>query len=240
MPGSLKTDAIVLRSIRFGEGDRVLHLYTPQRGRVGAIAKGARKTRSRFGGRLEPFFHLRLVLHEGRGDLLTVTSAETVAPHARLRGDRAGLDTAARACDAVARLFEAGDPNPAVFHLLANELGLLDAEPARAGHANQLAFRAKLLVAAGLSPQLGACASCGEREHLVAFSGAAGGVVCSACEASAFPFGEDAHAFLVAALARPLAEAPDAEPRALRQAERAIGETLEHHAHVRLRPAIAA
>jgi DNA repair protein RecO (recombination protein O) len=240
MPGSLKTDGIVLRSIRYGEGDRVLHLYTPHRGRVGAIAKGARKTRSRFGGRLEPFFHLRLVLHEGRSDLLTVTSAETVAPHARLRDDRAGLDTAARACDAVARLFEAGDPNPAVFHLLANELALLDAEPARAGHANQLAFRAKLLVAAGLGPQLGACASCGEREHLVAFSGAAGGVVCSACEASAFPFDEDAHAFLVAALARPLAEVPEAEPRALRQAERAIGETVEHHGHVRWRPAVAA
>ena len=240
MPGSLKTEAIVLRSIRYGEGDRVLHLYTPHRGRVGAIAKGARKARSRFGGRLEPFFHLRLVLHEGRGDLLSVTSAETVAPYARLRDDRAGLDTAARACDAVARLFEAGDPNPAVFHLLANELGLLDAEPARAGHANQLAFRAKLLVAAGLAPQLGACASCGEREHLAGFSGAAGGVVCSACEASAFPFDEDAHAFLTGALAKPLAEAPAADPRALRQAERAISETLEHHAHVRLRPAIAA
>src|SRR5256714_2081398 len=240
MPGSLKTDAIVLRSIRFGEGDRVLHLYTPQRGRVGAIARGARKTRSRFGGRLEPFFRLRLVLYEGRSDLLTVTGAETVAPHAHLRDDRAGLDAAARACDAVARLFEAGDPNPAVFHLLANELGLLDAEPARAGHANQLAFRAKLLVAAGLAPQLGACASCGEREHLAGFSGAAGGVVCSACEASAFPFDEDAHAFLTGALAKPLAEAPAADPRALRQAERAISETLEHHAHVRLRPAIAA
>src|SRR2546430_17408441 len=116
MPGSLKTDAIVLRSIRFGEGDRVLHLYTPQRGRVGAIAKGARKTRSRFGGRLEPFFHLRLVLHEGRGDVLTVTSAETVAPHARLRGDRAGLDTAPPARAALARLFEAGDPPPAPCH----------------------------------------------------------------------------------------------------------------------------
>jgi DNA repair protein RecO (recombination protein O) len=240
MAGSVKTDGIVLRSIRYGEGDRVLHLYTPHRGRVGAIAKGARKTRSRFGGRLEPFFHLRLVLHEGRGDLLTVTGAETVAAHARLRDDGAALDAAARACDAVARLFEAGDPNPAVFHLLANELALLDAEPRRAGHANQLAFRAKLLVAAGLSPQLGACASCGEREHLVAFSGAAGGVVCSACEASAFPFDAEAHAFLVAALARPLAETPEAEPRALRQAERAIGETLEHHAHVRLRPAAAA
>jgi DNA repair protein RecO (recombination protein O) len=240
MPGSVKTDGIVLRSIRYGEGDRVLHLYTPHRGRVGAIAKGARKTRSRFGGRLEPFFHLRLVLYEGRGDLLTVTSAETVAPHARLRDDRAGLDAAARACDAVARLFEAGDPNPAVFHLLANELALLDTVPALAGHANQLAFRVKLLVAAGLTPQLNACASCGEREHLVAFSGAAGGVVCNACEASAFPLDGQAHAFLVAALARPLAEVPEAEPRALRQAERAIGETVEHHAHVRLRSAVAA
>ena len=59
MPGSLRTEAIVLRSIRYGEADRILHLYTPDHGRVSAIAKGARRTRSRFGARLEPFFHLR-------------------------------------------------------------------------------------------------------------------------------------------------------------------------------------
>ena len=64
MPGSLKTEAVVLRSMRYGEADRILHLYTPQRGRISAIAKGVRKTRSRFGGRLEPFFRLNLVLHE--------------------------------------------------------------------------------------------------------------------------------------------------------------------------------
>src|SRR2546421_5536191 len=237
MPGSLKTDAIVLRSIRYGEGDRVLHLYTPQRGRVGAIAKGARKARTRFGGRLEPFFRLQLVLYEGRGELLTVTAAETVAAHPRLREDHGCLDAAARACDAVSRLFEAGDPNPAVFYLLCNELALLDSEPARAGRANQLAFRLKLLLAAGLVPQLEACASCGERDHLQGFSGAAGGVVCGACEASAFALDQEAHDFLVAALGRPLAEVPEASDRALRQAERAIGETAEHHAHVQLRPA---
>jgi len=237
MPGSLKTEAVVLRSIRYGEGDRVLHLYTPHGGRVGAIAKGARKARSRFGGRLEPFFRLRLVLYEGRGDLLTVTAAETVAAHPRLRERHACLDGAARACDAVARLFEAGDPNPAVFHLLCHQLELLDAEPARAGRANQLAFRLKLLLAAGLVPQLQACASCGDREHLLGFSGAAGGVVCGACEASAFPLDQEAHDFLVAALGRPLAEVPEASDRALRQAERAIVETAEHHAHVQLRPA---
>jgi len=237
MPGPVKTEAIVLRSIRYGEADRVLHLYTPGRGRVGAIAKGVRRARSRFGGRLEPFFRVDLVLHEGRGDLLTVTAAETVAAHPRLREDGACLDAAGRACDAVARLFESGDPNPAVFHLLGNELALLDASPEQAGPANQLAFRLKLLLAAGLVPQLEACAACGEADHLQGFSGAAGGVVCSACEASSFPLDQEAHDFLAGALGRPLAEAPAASPRALRQAERAIAETIEHHAHVRWRPA---
>jgi DNA repair protein RecO (recombination protein O) len=102
---------------------------------------------------------------------------------------------------------------------------------------NQLAFRLKLLVAAGFGPQLSACASCGEREHLFGFSGAAGGVVCSACEAGSFPLAEAAHAFMVGAIAKPLAEAPAAGERELRQVERAVGETLEHHAHVQLRPA---
>ena len=235
MPGSLKTEAIVIRTIRYGEADRVLHLYTPGGGRVSAIAKGVRKARSRFGGRLEPFFRLQLVLYRGRGDLLTVTSAETVAAHPRLREDARALDGAARACDAVARVFDDGEPHAGVYHLLANELALLDRSPERAGRSNSLAFRLKLLLAAGFAPQLAACASCGEREHLVGFSGAAGGVVCGACEASAFPLGEEAHAFMVAALGAPLVDAPGASPRALGQAERAILETLEHHAHVRLR-----
>ena len=78
MPGSFKTEGVVLRSIRFGEADRILHLYTAQRGRVNAIAKGSRRPRSRFGGRLEPFFRLDLMLHEGRSDLCTVTGAATV------------------------------------------------------------------------------------------------------------------------------------------------------------------
>jgi len=62
---SYKTEAVVLRSIRFGEADRVLHLYTLDRGRVGAVAKGVRKTTSRFGGRLEPLSHVELLLHQG-------------------------------------------------------------------------------------------------------------------------------------------------------------------------------
>ena len=211
-------------------------MYTPTRGRVSAIAKGVRKARSRFGGRLEPFFRLDLVLYEGRSDLLTVTSVETLAAHAHLRDHGPSLDAAARACEAVSRIFDDGDPHEGVYYLLANQLALLNRDVARAGRANSLAFRLKLLLAAGFAPQLAGCASCGERDHLVGFSGAAGGVVCGSCEANAFPLDEDAHAFMVAALGRPLAETPDAPPLALAQAERAIIDTLEHHAHLRLRP----
>jgi DNA repair protein RecO (recombination protein O) len=242
MPGPVKTEAVVLRSLRYGEADRILHLYTPRRGKVGAIAKGVRRARSRFGGRLEPFFRLNLILHEGRSELLTVTSAETVAGYPRLRENATALDTAARACDAVSRLFDTTEPHPDVYNLLCNELALLDggaAGDAFSGHANQLAFRLKLLLAAGLAPQLAACASCGEREHLTGFSGAAGGVVCSACEAGSFPLDEETHAFLVGAMGRPLAETPPGAGRVLRQAERAIADTVEHHAGVRLREAAA-
>ncbi|HEV3129358.1 MAG TPA: DNA repair protein RecO [Solirubrobacteraceae bacterium] len=239
MPAPLKTEAIVLRSIRYGEADRILHLYTPHRGRIGAIAKGARRARSRFGARLEPFFHVRLVLHEGRSDLYTVTSADTVAAHPALREQAATLDAAARACDAVARLFETSEPHPEVFRLLRNELALLSSDPAQAGPANGLAFRLKLLLAAGIVPQLGSCAACGEGEQLAGFSASDGGVVCGSCESAAFFIGQDCYQFLVDALGHPLAQAPAASDVALRQAERAITETAEHHAQVRLRPLLS-
>jgi DNA repair protein RecO (recombination protein O) len=175
------------------------------------------------------------VLYEGRSDLLTVTSAETMAGHRKLREHGPSIDTAARACDAVARLFDDGDPHEGVYHLLANELALLDAQPDRAGRANALAFRLKLLLAAGFAPELASCAACGEAEHLGGFSPSAGGVVCAGCEAGSFPLGAEAHAFLVQAIARPLSEAPEAAAGALSQADRAIAETMEYHAHVRLR-----
>jgi DNA repair protein RecO (recombination protein O) len=168
-----------------------------------------------------------------------VTGADMVDAHARLRDDAGALDAAGRACDAVSRLFDSGEAHPEVFHLLCNELSLLEAEPQLATLANQLAFRLKLLVAAGFGPQLAACATCGEREHLTGFSGAAGGVVCGACEASAFPIDAEAHGFMVDALGRPLAEAPQGELRTLRQVERAVGDLAEHHAHIRLRAAAA-
>jgi DNA repair protein RecO (recombination protein O) len=244
-----KTEAVVLRSIRYGEADRILHLYSEDRGRLGAIAKGVRRVRSRLGGRLEPLMRVDLVLHAGRGELCTVGSADTVAAHSSLRERRAALERASQAADAVLRLLDAGEPNRPAYNLLCHELRLLDQEPAAATRAQALAFRLKLMLAAGFAPELSACASCGgrsepgrgrpgsgERSELSGFSPSAGGVVCPACEAGSFPLSATAHQFMVDALALPLAECKgDVEDVALSQADRALAETLEHHAHVRLR-----
>jgi DNA repair protein RecO (recombination protein O) len=241
MPGSFKTEGVVLRSIRYGEADRILHLYTAERGRVNAIAKGSRRPKSRFGGRLEPFFRLDLMLHEGRSELCTVTGAATVDGYPGLRGDGAAIDAAARGCDAVLRLLDSVEPNRPAYNLLCRYLALLDeragagGEDAAGGHAVGLAFRLKLLLASGFAPELGSCARCGEREGIVSFSGAAGGVVCGSCEAGGFPISAEAHRFMVAAIGSPIAELPSVPAAALRQVDRAIGDTLSHHAHVNLR-----
>src|SRR5690349_13176154 len=147
VPGQVKTQAIVLRSIRYGEADRILHLYTRDRGRMGAIAKGVRRPKSRFGGRLEPLFRVDLVLHEGRGELLTVNSASTVSAHPRLRDRRESLQRATQACEVVLRLFDSQEPNRPAYNLLCNELQLLDEQPEAATRAQALAFRLKLLLA---------------------------------------------------------------------------------------------
>jgi DNA repair protein RecO (recombination protein O) len=236
---TVKTEAIVLRSIRYGEADRILHLYSRTRGRLGAIAKGARKPKSRFGGRLEPFFRLDLILHEGRSDLLTVTGVATIDGYPRLRSSGPALSAGARACDAVLRLLDSAEPNLPAYNLLCRYLALLDDPTDARGSSLEVAlsFRLKLALAAGFAPELASCTRCGEAEHLSGFSGAAGGVVCPACEAGSFDLSEEAHGFMVEALARPLAEAPLAGELALRQVERAVGSTLEHHAHVQLRAA---
>src|SRR5829696_8469185 len=188
----------------------------------------------------------RVVLHQGRGELCTVTAAHTVAAHPNLRASGPALGAAARACDSVLRLCDSEEPNPAAYNLLRRYLAILDGSESLAGDgeadgaaglATALAFRLKLALATGFAPELGSCARCGEADELAGFSGAAGGVVCTACEREGFPFSGDAHGFMVEALGRPLAQAPDAAPRALRQAERAITDTLEHHAHVQLRAA---
>jgi len=103
-----KTEAIVLRSMRFSEADRILHLYTANRGRIGAIAKGVRKTKSRFGARLEPLSHVELMLHEGGGELQTITGVELLRSHHVTREDTYRLNVGMIGAEAMLRLF--GEP----------------------------------------------------------------------------------------------------------------------------------
>lgn len=238
MSRSYETEAIVLRSIRYGEADRVLHLYTEQRGRVGAIAKGVRRSRSRFGGRLEPFFHCELVLHEGRGELATVTAAATVDGHPALRARADSLRAADLAGSALLKLLDGAEANRPAFHLLGSYLTALDRDPAAAGRPTTLAFLLKLLLVSGFAPELGACASCGVGERLVAYSPSAGGVLCESCTDPGFPLAPAALEFLRGALALPLSAAPGGDEHSLGQVQRAIVDTLEHHAQVRLRAVV--
>src|SRR5947208_11565616 len=100
-----KTEAIVLRSLRFSEADRILHLYSAGRGRIGAIAKGVRKTMSRFGARLEPLSHVELMLHQGSGELQTITGVELVHSHRATREDPCRLSVGLVGAEAMLRLF---------------------------------------------------------------------------------------------------------------------------------------
>src|SRR4029079_4817967 len=116
---SYTTEAVVLRSFRLGEADRVLHVYTLDRGRVGAVAKGVRKTKSRFGARLEPLSHVELQLHQGSGELQTVTGVSLLSSHHAAREQPYRLNVGLVAAEAMLRLFPEQEANERAFRALA-------------------------------------------------------------------------------------------------------------------------
>jgi DNA repair protein RecO (recombination protein O) len=172
--------AVVLRHYRLGEADRIVVLLTEEHGKVRAVAKGVRKTGSKFGARLEPLSHVRLLLYQGR-ELDIVSQAESVEPLAPL------LSTLDRASQGIAVL-EAADqvalerePNPELYRML---VGVLRTIAMRPGPLVVPAFYWKLLAAEGLRPELDACVRCGGTEPdspFVAFDLGEGGVLCRSC-----------------------------------------------------------
>src|SRR5213076_2728539 len=177
-----KTEGVVLRSFRLGEADRVLHLYTLARGRVGAVAKGIRRTKSRFGARLEPLSHVELLLHQGSGELQTVTGVDLIRSHRSAREDPYRLGVGLVGAEAMLRLFSEQEPNPRAFEALTRFLGLLDELPPETTRPSldplALSFQLKLLWLSGYLPHLTSCANCGvEDVPLIGYSAAAGGAV---------------------------------------------------------------
>jgi DNA repair protein RecO (recombination protein O) len=212
-----KTEAVVLRSLRFGEADRVLHLYTLERGRVGAVAKGIRRTKSRFGARLEPLSHAEVMLHQGSGELATVTGASL---------------------EAMLRLFVEQERNPKAFEALTRFLDVLDEADIRGSEPALdplvLSFQLKLLWLSGYLPHLTSCAECGAEGPLVGYSPRAGGAVCERCGADSLPLSGEGIAGIEGLLGTPLADAAISK-RAAREALRVITSSYEYHGGFRLR-----
>lgn len=176
-----RDDAVVLRTQRLGEADRIITLLTRRTGRVRAVAKGVRRTKSKFGARLEPGTHVDLQLYEGRS-LDVVTQAETIAPYgARVATDYTRHTTASALLEAAERLTaEEREPSLRLFLLTVGALRTL----ADGTHDAPLVLDAFLLRAlehAGYGMALGACARCGVQGEHTALQINAGGVVCSAC-----------------------------------------------------------
>jgi DNA repair protein RecO (recombination protein O) len=237
-----KSEAIVLRSIRFSEADRILHLYTAHRGRVGAIAKGVRRTKSRFGGRLEPLSHVELMLHEGSGELQTITGVELLRSHHETREDGYRLNVGLIGAEAMLRLFGEPEANARAFTALARFLDLLDSAPPVPGARPALdplvlAFQLKLLWLAGYLPHLTSCVECGSPTTLVGFSARAGGAVCADHALEALRLSPDGLGAIERMLSTPLADsvAASVSDRALRDALAVITTSYEEHGGFRLR-----
>jgi DNA repair protein RecO (recombination protein O) len=243
-PRTYKTEAVVLRTLRLGEADRVLHLYTLDRGRVGAVAKGVRKTKSRFGARLEPLSHVEVLLHQGQSDLQTVTGVQLLHTHHHAREDYYRLSVGLIGAEAMLRLFSEQEANERAFTALTRFLDSLDDAPQLADRPAldplALAFQLKLLWLSGYLPHLTSCAECGaEDASLVGYSPRAGGAVCGGCagQAEALALSADGIRGIEALLARPLADAGAVglTERGARDALRVVTASYEYHGGFRLR-----
>lgn len=235
MKRSLKTEALVIGSMRLREADRIVTLYTRERGRLSAVAKGVRRTSSRVGGRLEPFSLVHVVLYPGRS-LYTVTGVETIRTFQGVRDALFRLEEGARLLENVRRMFPEEEEHADAFNLLVRSVAQLAAAADRPAAARViLATRLKLLLAVGYLPELDCCVQCGSDEYLCGFQPSQGGVLCSDCfggeDHDRFRLSEGGLGALRSLLDRPLAETAGTclDDAVLGEVERAIGRTLAYH-----------
>lgn len=174
-----REQGIVIRGFPFGEADRVIVLVSPNHGKLRAVAKGVRRTRSRFGGRLEPLTHVELVLYQGR-NLATITQVSVLEPFPRLRMDLDAVIVAGSMAELVAKVVVEEEPSYRQFLLLRR--GLRALEQGSNGMDLMASFLLKLMDSLGQAPALRWCAACGRDGNVGRFSLAGGGLVCSRCD----------------------------------------------------------
>ncbi len=171
-----RDQAIVLRSWKLGEADRILSLHTHNNGKVRGVARGIRRTKSKFGSRLEPLSHVGVQLYRGRGELDTITQVETLTRFSSLRGDPQRLAHAQALLEAVDGVAQDRETDRVLHVMLVKALVTLNQCQSEILVS---AFFLKLLAHEGLAPQLDVCSRCGARDSLVAID--EGGVFCANC-----------------------------------------------------------
>jgi DNA repair protein RecO (recombination protein O) len=226
-----RDQGVVLRTIKLGEADRIITFVTQAHGKVRAVAKGVRKTKSRFGSRLEPMSHTSLLFYEGR-ELDIVTQAETIDHFRPIREDLDRLGRAQSILEAVDQVAQEREPNPALYRMVVGALRAL------AAHDAPLlvpAFFWKLIALEGAHPLLEQCATCGSPDDLVAFDMAQGGVLCRSCRQGQ-AVSPEALAIIRRILGGGLADALN-EPRspATTEVEHLASRAIEAHLERRLR-----
>ena len=231
------TEALVIGSMRYGEADRIVTLYTRERGRLSAIAKGVRRTKSKVGGRLEPFSLVRASLYTGRG-LYTVVGVDTLRTFQGVRDELFRLEEGARLFQAVRHLFPGEEGSAPAFNLLVRGIArLAESENQPAAASTVLATRLKLLALLGYAPGMSRCVVCDSEGPFYGFSAGLGGMVCEACasdgEVACFPVTQGAVATLETLLTNPLAELDgfDLDERALAEVEQVLAQILSYHGH---------
>jgi DNA repair protein RecO (recombination protein O) len=227
-----RDQGVVLRTYRLGEADRIVVFATHTRGKVRAVAKGVRKTKSRFGGRLEPVSHVALQLYEGR-ELDIVTQAEVIDHFRAIREDLDRLTKATTLLEAVDQVVQEDEPNPRLYTML---VGALRSLAARDSALLVPAFFWKLLALEGAQPILDACAACGaDGVELVAFDLADGGTLCRNCRRG-LPISADALALIRRILGGDLARVLQDDPGAVAHDVGGLAtRALEFHLERRLR-----
>ncbi len=222
---------IVLRTHKLGEADRIVALYTAGHGKVRAVAKGVRKTQSKFGARLEPTSHVAAQFYEGR-TLDIVTQVETVDQFRTLRDDLDRFARASAMLEAVDQISDDAPPSVALYQLLLRALRTLSAHTSTLVVAG---FFWKLLALEGLRPVVDRCVRCGSDDDLVAFDLDEGGVLCRGCRRGT-AVSPPAVVLLQQILGGQLGAALDApDSPASHEVELLATRALEHHLERRLR-----
>jgi DNA repair protein RecO (recombination protein O) len=172
-----RDEGVVLRTLRLGEADRIVTMITKSHGKVRAVAKGVRRTKSKFGARLEPLSHVTLLCWQGR-ELDIVNQAEVTDTFRTVREDLGRVAKAFTVLEVTDQLAQERHANPRLYDMVVGALRALDANDAPL---LVPAFCLKILALEGSAPVLDECVSCGEAEGLVAFDIVEGGVLCRSC-----------------------------------------------------------